>query len=892
TTGSLYDEGLVHESMKPNPDGIEEVDDDVDALDFISDENLQSVYYFSPDHEATCFDPMNGNMLKGGSIYINGPAGITEVINCATHLGLNNGTDIDAFEFGWLWDNDAGRLGLALLFSVDDDDWLTNADESSGLNPAMIYYSFLNGSYSEFSAVPLKDDVDAITICNRSYNGWVNTACNPPTNLSASNITDVSAELTWTPGGAETSWNIEYGPAGFTLGTGTLISGIGNPYLLSGLAPNTAYDFYVQADCGGGSSSNWAGPLTFATLQPMYALPFSEDFSACTFPNDWIQTSTVNSAFWTITNSNFAGGSACEMQAQFTQGTGTSRLISPPINTSGINNLKLEFLTQYLDWGVGASLYVQSSNDGINWIDEWAYASGSGNISPKTIDLTIMNNLGATTYLAWVVEGDHYQIDFWYVDDVNIYENTSCLPPTALTVAISSATTAELTWVSGGSATSWNIEYGPAGFSLGSGTIISGVSNPHLLVGLTSSTTYDFYVQANCGGGNTSVWSAPCTFKTLACQTLGIPQGWSGISTWLHPQSPGVSNMFAPVASDVEYLFSIGGLYWPALNINSIGNWNPYEGYIVKVLNNVTLQVCGTPVSSTSVNLSAGWNLIPVLSSVDVDIVATLGTLSCFVIAKGIPTGIYWPTYGNNNIYVLEPGKAYWVYVTCDCTLTYPPSPMKASASSPVIVPPVISPWNDVYRTANSHLIAIDDEFAGQNYGKIIGVFNNAGECMGLAEMGKDNNVLIVYGDDPSTTEIDGMMDGGEMTFKIYDPISKTESILMPEFDTSLPEWTNEFKTNGLSRISYKTSVGEVLDDLSISIYPNPASDVVNITVNDSRNSVMQIKIVDVAGRVLLTEKHSTVGQVTLNIAHLPRGFYQLTIQFPEKPYTYKLVIN
>jgi len=278
---SLYDEEDVHISMGPNPDNIAEDDDDVDALDYFWDENLSGIYYFSPDHEATSSHPLTGLPLNGGSIYEVDPNTneIIEVVNCVVHLGIIENTDIDAFEFGWVWDNDAGRLGLALLFSVDDDDLLTPNDESGGLDPAMIYYSFLNGISYEFSVCPLDDDIDAIALCDHSFNGWVNLTCSMPTNLSASNITDISAQLDWTPGGSETSWNIEYGSGGFILGTGTLISGIGNPYLLTGLTPSTTYDFYVQADCGGGSLSTWAGPCTFTTLYSCnYTIELWDDY--------------------------------------------------------------------------------------------------------------------------------------------------------------------------------------------------------------------------------------------------------------------------------------------------------------------------------------------------------------------------------------------------------------------------------------------------------------------------------------------------------------------------------------------------------------------------------------------------------------------------------------
>ena len=63
-------------------------------------------------------------------------------------------------------------------------------------------------------------------------------------------------------------WNIEYGAAGYTQGSaaGTQVSGVtATTDTVHGLALGTVYDFYVQADCGGGDASDWVGPITVAT---------------------------------------------------------------------------------------------------------------------------------------------------------------------------------------------------------------------------------------------------------------------------------------------------------------------------------------------------------------------------------------------------------------------------------------------------------------------------------------------------------------------------------------------------------------------------------------------------------------------------------------------------
>ncbi len=93
----------------------------------------------------------------------------------------------------------------------------------------------------------------------------------------------------------------------------------------------------------------------------------------------------------------------------------------------------------------------------------------------------------------------------------------ACPFPTTLTASNITDVSASLGWTETGSATLWNIEYGVTGFTQGTGTDIVGTTtNPHALAGLTANTTYDYYVQSNCGGSQ-STWAGPFTFSTAAC---------------------------------------------------------------------------------------------------------------------------------------------------------------------------------------------------------------------------------------------------------------------------------------------------------------------------------------------------------------------------------------
>ncbi|MGB0770649.1 MAG: GEVED domain-containing protein, partial [Flavobacteriaceae bacterium] len=93
--------------------------------------------------------------------------------------------------------------------------------------------------------------------------------------------------LSWTAGDSETLWNIEVVDvtAGETADGSATHSGVTNPYSLTGLSSNNEYEFYVQADCGGGDLSTWTGPESFYTG---YCVPSST--SSSTYINSFSTT--------------------------------------------------------------------------------------------------------------------------------------------------------------------------------------------------------------------------------------------------------------------------------------------------------------------------------------------------------------------------------------------------------------------------------------------------------------------------------------------------------------------------------------------------------------------------------------------------------------------------
>ena len=347
-------------------------------------------------------------------------------------------------------------------------------------------------------------------------------SCSLPISLSVANTAATSIDFLWVAGASETLWDIEYGTAGFVLGTGTSINSVTNNLQnVSGLTPETSYDFYVRADCTGGDISSWAGPLNITTSCNVFNIPFSENFDTTTAggtttpnaPDCW-SFIDGGSGWAYVINSSFNSQSGSQSYRLYngSDSSGDYMLISPPITELSTIGLRVDFSVkgssgQELELGTMSNPADVASFTVLNTI-----TLSSSSYEDFQIDVMA----GTDSYFA-VRHGQTGTFDTYYLDDFSFTAIPSCIKPSALDATSITATTAELSWTSGGSGeTAWEVEYGTDGFIQGAGTIIAASSNPFTLNTLTESTDYDYYVRANCGGGDVSNWSGTYSFSTPA----------------------------------------------------------------------------------------------------------------------------------------------------------------------------------------------------------------------------------------------------------------------------------------------------------------------------------------------------------------------------------------
>jgi hypothetical protein len=108
-----------------------------------------------------------------------------------------------------------------------------------------------------------------------------------------------------------------------------------------------------------------------------------------------------------------------------------------------------------------------------------------------------------------------YNYGFCFESPTIVSSTPPACPTPTLLGAVPTVTSATLSWTENGIATLYNVEYGANGFTQGTGTLLSNVSNSYNLSPLSSGTAYSYYVQAACSVSSTSGWAGPFNFTTL-----------------------------------------------------------------------------------------------------------------------------------------------------------------------------------------------------------------------------------------------------------------------------------------------------------------------------------------------------------------------------------------
>jgi hypothetical protein len=401
--------------------------------------------------------------------------------------------------------------------------------------------------------------------------------CPQPTAPTLVSSTLNAATIDWTPGGSETQWQIQYGPQGFALGTGTTITVTAHPYTIGSLTPYSFYQAYVRAICTPGDSSYWTPSISWNTYNQGQYITYDNECPATGFIDISANPAATNTniaylgetgitlpfpllyqgALFTTATIGATGGvklgtTTAALNYVMDAGNGLYPFIqqlytSYPVGSGGVYyqqvgtspNSKLVIQWKNLPhWnspiiadGATFELIIDEATQEIYYVYDdvimgnatgWDFGADAeiGVRGPQNINVSMNNQ----AYLQ-----NNSCVHFYYVD---------CPNPVALTPVYVFPNEAAFTWTaSAAGETSWTVVYGPAGFDpLTGGTTLTLTAASAQLLNLIPLGNYDMYIYSECAGGLQSAglfynFQTPpiCSNPTGFTSTAGVD---SLMSSW------------------------------------------------------------------------------------------------------------------------------------------------------------------------------------------------------------------------------------------------------------------------------------------------------------------------------------------------------------------------
>lgn len=357
-------------------------------------------------------------------------------------------------------------------------------------------------------------------------------SCVAPTGLVGTPLTLTSATISWTAASPAPASGYQYyvsssstPPTAGTTPTGSTSAGVTSANLTS-LTIGTTYYFWVRSVCSVSDLSSWAGASSFYVG---YCVPVTT--YGCT-DGDVIARVVLN----TLDNNS---GTGCPSGLAGYSDYTTNPSLTTTLLPSSTYNCTV-YAGQYAE---GYAAWIDYNDDGVfnNTTERIGYSNGQ--VAGSGIVGALGSSASFPITLACTPPAGVHRLRvraMYFTDGINVTPCTSnfygetedylitiapapaCPSPGLISNVTATSSSVTLTWLTGcSSSTTYDFEYGPVGFTSGTGTLVSNqtvtISAPNAsftVTGLQAGTNYSIYYRANCGS-STSAWSLVNNFTTL-----------------------------------------------------------------------------------------------------------------------------------------------------------------------------------------------------------------------------------------------------------------------------------------------------------------------------------------------------------------------------------------
>ncbi|MCX6273642.1 MAG: fibronectin type III domain-containing protein [Bacteroidetes bacterium] len=375
-----------------------------------------------------------------------------------------------------------------------------------------------------------------MNISSKSY------SCTTPTGLSTTLITSTTAKLNWGTTTDAVTYYARYRITGTFTWTSTTVST--NSLSLTGLLPGISYEWKVRTNCSG-SNSTYSSILTFNTLCATTSGLSTTNITNTTATLNWGSTPCdsfllryyVTSVPNTVFYQNISPGTATSYNLTgLTVATNYSWLIRTYCmnGQAGSYSSTMTFTTLGGTCSTptgqstssitssGASLSWAAVTGALSYNIQYKLSSGSSWTSTtSTTNSKSLAGLAAASAYVWQVQTVcSGGTSSWTASASFTTLAATCSVPTGMTTTSITSSGGILNWAAVSGALSYNVQYKLSSGSSWTSTTSSSASKT--LSGLGAASAYVWQVQTVCSGG-TSPWTSSASFTTSNSTILPTP---------------------------------------------------------------------------------------------------------------------------------------------------------------------------------------------------------------------------------------------------------------------------------------------------------------------------------------------------------------------------------
>jgi len=658
--------------------------------------------------------------------------------------------------------------------------------------------------------------------------------CVAPTNVNVVSFLSTTATIGWdaatiTPANGYQVYysTVNTAPDGTTVLDATnSVNAPGLSANLAGLTPASTYYVWVRSDCGAGNVSDWTQiPVTFVTLCAPVSTLFENFDSYATgsiVPQCWVRIAPSSGAGSQTISSSASPASGSRHLYQNASTSQTPVIVVLP-EFSNINagthwlrfQAKVSTLPGALE--VGYMMDVTDANTFVNL---------------TTLDITNTaydGNYYTVQVPAWVPANARLAVrnpadaKSYYWDNVYWEVIPTCIAPTNIQVSNVTHNSATIGWVASTTppAMGYDIYYSAAN-TPPTATSVPQVQNaPGLsadITGLAPITTYYVWVRSHCSGTDQSVWtSVPVTVATL-CQ----PPAITGTTGAYVCNSSATLSATADVGATVRW-------YADATSTTALATGTSYTTPVLTATTNYYV----------SASTGSSGNVGPASPS-------ALGTIS----ATDYAISTYYQIFD-----VISPTTLVSIDV-------YPVSSVAIGTASAI----EIRDSSGTTLISVPYTVTVNDGVTPQtvvlNYPLAVGTGYRIGQGVGINLNRNTSGAAYPYTSSNINITGNNFTSGSNYWYYIYNWIFSTacesaRTVVTATYDCTMG-----------------TSETESIKE--IQVYPNPFTDVINIS--DARN-LKSVTVMDASGRMVKTIANPGA---QIHLGELKSGLYLLNLRYAD----------